>query len=1310
MSISAFPRPEASPKSVLRRLMIPLAMLLFLLIAGFNVMMIQVYRERMEESSRWFLKEASRHLSQLLADQTELLTLLEDLLVRDPGLANALDAEDRNRLLTAYQPVFERFRTTYRITHFKFMDADRTVVLRLHKPGLHGDRINRLTPREAERTGRAASGIEIGRTGALVLRVAQPIRRYGEIIGYVEMGKEFEDLLGVIQRQLGMDLAVTVHKNAIDRDDWESSMRMLGREANWDRFATEALIHSTISPFPPELERFVGTSGKDFRTPISEAEFRDKPWHVISIPLVIQSGAEVGTLMLLRDISGLKAAQNRTISITGVATFLLLAGLFGFLFALLRRVDEGIRAQREALWASNERYMSIVQAQKEMIRRFRPDTTLTFVNAAYAQTFGKTPEELVGRSVLEFLPESRRMSIPNHLADLEKGTPSITYEQEIVLPDGERCWREWTDYALFSPEGEVVEFQSVGHDITRRRRAESMLERERTMLRTVIQTIPDLVWLKDPEGRYLGCNRRFASFLGMREADIVGKTDYDFTNRESADAFRANDLAAMESGRSVVSEESVVFASDGHQEDIEAIKAPIFDIDGRLTGVLGIGRDITERKRIERRIRRDATVLDGLTRLQREFLVEADSRRTFERMLTLLLEVTESRAGFIGEILETDAGTPFLRVHSVASDSWDEAARAAYRRKISEGFEFHHPDTPLGMILPSRKPVIADDATCRRWQDLLPDNHPFLESFLGIPFFHGESLIGMIGLANRSGGYDETMIRFLDPILATSSSLIQSLRIERERQAARAALQTEQSYLKAIIENQPGLIWLKDTEGRFLAVNRKFARSCGQERSDRIIGKSDRDFWPHELAEKYRRDDHMVMSNKTGITMEEPIFDQEQLRWFETFKMPVWDEAGRIIGTTGYAHDITDRKRTEEQVRHIQKTESLGRMAGAIAHHFNNQIGVVMGNLELALNVLPKESGVRDILLDATRGARRSAEVSGLMLTYLGQVAGEYGPMDLADLCRETLPMLQAAMPANVTLVTDLPAPGPAIRADKEQIRQLLTNLVTNAWESMEEAGGTIHLSAGRCPARRFRSPTGFPRTGGPMTMSMCAWKSGTRAGASGNGTWKTCSILFHHQIRGPGPGSRRGAGHRAGPRWGRDGGKRPWRRQRVPGFPASLPGRCPSPDGENECRNAGPAGNRNPAGRGRGTAPGNGLGHARASGHEGGGSRGWRGGRGNVPAPRRGYPLRSQRRMHAAHGRVGDPRGPARDPPRHPGDPEQRLQRGTGHARRSPRSAPVFPGQTLHDGGPEKSRGSGHDFPGPIPVLTERLPLHTIA
>lgn len=140
---------------------------------------------------------------------------------------------------------------------------------------------------------------------------------------------------------------------------------------------------------------------------------------------------------------------------------------------------------------------------------------------------------------------------------------------------------------------------SLFHTLARTKRAEASLRQSERQNRFILNTVPDLVWLKDEAGVYLACNPMFERFFGAKEADILGKTDYDFVDPGLADFFRKHDLIAMEAGKPSVNEEWVTFADDGHRALLETIKTPLKDEAGKLIGVLGIGRDITQRKQAE---------------------------------------------------------------------------------------------------------------------------------------------------------------------------------------------------------------------------------------------------------------------------------------------------------------------------------------------------------------------------------------------------------------------------------------------------------------------------------------------------------------------------------------------------------------------------------------------------------------------------------------------------------------------------------------------------------------------------------------
>jgi diguanylate cyclase (GGDEF)-like protein/PAS domain S-box-containing protein len=204
-------------------------------------------------------------------------------------------------------------------------------------------------------------------------------------------------------------------------------------------------------------------------------------------------------------------------------------------------------------------------------------------------------------------------------------------------------------------------------------------------LRALVQTIPDLVWLKDVNGVYLGCNAQFERLAGAAERDLIGKTDYDFFDKDLADFFCQKDRQAVESGKSRANEEWLTFAADGYRGLFETIKTPTRDQAGRLIGVLGVARDITERKETEEQLRIAAAAFEA----QEGIAILAADRR--------ILRVNRAFTEITGYANEEVVGKTPNQLRSDKHDDvfyqtlWDRITRKGswkgevwYRRKSGE--------------------------------------------------------------------------------------------------------------------------------------------------------------------------------------------------------------------------------------------------------------------------------------------------------------------------------------------------------------------------------------------------------------------------------------------------------------------------------------------------------------------------------------------------------------------------------------------------------------------------------------------------
>jgi len=335
--------------------------------------------------------------------------------------------------------------------------------------------------------------------------------------------------------------------------------------------------------------------------------------------------------------------------------------------------------------------------------------------------------------------------------------------------------------------------------------------------------------------------------------------------------------------------------------------------------------------------------------------------------------------------------------------------------------------------------------------------------------------------------------KFAQLISERGYGILRLARTLTERDNLLLSLQKSEAQYRYLVENSNDIIWAFDI------ASQEFTFSSSA--VERILG------YPVDSEKKMTLDDIFSRETKkqvltafgklfTGqIEGDRVAVEAEHLRhnggkvWMEISATVLKDGGGKPVGFTGVSRDITERKTAEAekaaleaQTRQLQKAESLGRMAGAIAHHFNNQLQVVMGNLHMAMGDLPNADRAVESMTEAMQAARRAARVSGQMITYLGQATGKRETLDLSETCRLALPMLQSAMPGNMIIETDLPSPGPAVHANANQMEQVLTNLVTNAWESMSEAGGAIYLTVRTVSAADIPPRHRFPIDWQPET------------------------------------------------------------------------------------------------------------------------------------------------------------------------------------------------------------------------------------
>ncbi|HNX97893.1 MAG TPA: PAS domain-containing protein, partial [Candidatus Aminicenantes bacterium] len=244
------------------------------------------------------------------------------------------------------------------------------------------------------------------------------------------------------------------------------------------------------------------------------------------------------------------------------------------------------------------------------IKDVTPTTSrVLYASENYIDMIGISGHDMIGKTMPELFPAE-------FAAKITADDWRVASSGEVLRLDETLNGRSYTTIKFPIHSGERALLAGYTIDVTERTQAATMLAEKEVRLRTLVQSIPDMVWLKDVEGVYLLCNPMFERYFGAPEAEIIGKTDYDFVDREQADQFRANDRRAMDAGQPIRNEETITCASDGHQSVLETTKAPLVDERGRLVGVLGIGHDISERKRLEEERRQLEAQLQNAQRME----------------------------------------------------------------------------------------------------------------------------------------------------------------------------------------------------------------------------------------------------------------------------------------------------------------------------------------------------------------------------------------------------------------------------------------------------------------------------------------------------------------------------------------------------------------------------------------------------------------------------------------------------------------------------------------------------------------------
>jgi len=435
-------------------------------------------------------------------------------------------------------------------------------------------------------------------------------------------------------------------------------------------------------------------------------------------------------------------------------------------------------------------------------------------------------------------------------------------------------------------EYDIAVLRMVGEIVVnaiQRKRTQEALKNTEALYVSLVENLPQYIYRKDLEGRFTFANDRFCSMLGEPLHEIIGKTDFDFYPPELAEKYRADERQVIESG-GILERIEENQPPGGKRIYVQVLKTPVHDAAGNIIGTQGIFWDITERKQAEEALRESEHFLADVFNAIQDGISVLDCDLTVLRVNTWIERMYASQVPLAG-------------------------------KKCYEAYHGRKSPCP---VCPTRRAL----QTGRTATEVVPytvekETQGWLE-LSAFPWKHRDGRI--VGV-------------------------IEYVKNVTERVRAQNAVKDSEALYSSLVENLPTSVYRRDLDGRFTFANKKFCATLGKT-VDQIIGKTDFDFYPPELAEKYREDDLKVI--KTGEVLERIEENQPpggKRIYVQVLKTPVRDATGHIIGTQGIFWDITRYRKVEEALRRSeQEFEELYENAPVGYHEIDREGRIVRVN------------------------------------------------------------------------------------------------------------------------------------------------------------------------------------------------------------------------------------------------------------------------------------------------------------------------------------------------------------------------------
>jgi signal transduction histidine kinase len=482
-------------------------------------------------------------------------------------------------------------------------------------------------------------------------------------------------------------------------------------------------------------------------------------------------------------------------------------------------------------------------------------------------------------------------------------------------------------------------------------------------------------------------------------------------------------------------------------------------------GRLWMYRDVTAQAKSEYDLKASKFQLSGITETLLHYINSGDSRKSLPILLDYMLELTGSEYGFIGEILYDEHSNPYLKSHAITDIAWNDQTREYYKTYVDEGLEFRNLNTLFGQTLTSQEVCLSNDPPNDPRGGGIPHGHPPMNSYIGIPFFKNEQIMGMVGLANKPSGYDLDVVDQVMPFLITASSIIENFRHEQDRKRIqKEVIEREQRWRLAIEGTLEG-IW----DLNFETMEMFCSDYCKS-----LFNRDECDFSGFEtiLSVVYPKDKKSILRLYAGLKrgiIDDYILNGEVripmadggTKWLQWRCAILRDDDNTIKRLTGSLIDITKKKVVEEEImKALHKQENLNqlrqRFVTMASHEFKSPLTSIQTSSDLIEMVLDKEDAeiVPKISKYTNRIRQQVKRLNNILsdILVLGrleanqlQIKREW--VAISTLITDVQEHLSHLIDDNRQLVVENTVSSDRILVDINLMMHLLSNLVSNAYK-----------------------------------------------------------------------------------------------------------------------------------------------------------------------------------------------------------------------------------------------------------------------